>query len=101
MKTYHIQGPELSEETTLFIGSCNFPATCSCIIQERCPDNKNWSRSKHNSLDRLAGCLSVLEDMATLKNTCYAWLTFHGLFLVSSPPLQKKQHCINELLFMQ
>lgn len=36
-----------------------------------------------------------------LKNTHYAWLTFHGLFLVSSPPLQKNQHCINEVLFIQ
>lgn len=65
MKTYQIQWPELSEETTLFLGSCNFPATCSFAIQERCPGNKNWSRSEHNSLHPLAGCLSVLEDMAT------------------------------------
>lgn len=36
-----------------------------------------------------------------LKNICYAWLTFNGLFLVSSPPLQKNQQCINEVLFMQ
>lgn len=36
-----------------------------------------------------------------LKNTHYTWLTFHGLFLVSSPLLQKNQHCINEVLFMQ